>query len=139
MVPLAGLFLRFVAMSAAAKPATGLLDRAAELAAIAAAVRSASAGAGSALLVEGEAGIGKTSLLAQACEQAAGAGMTVRSARGLLSSMAGTRGVWSGSCLSPKRSAAGLPADAAALATAALGRAGPWARKTRSRWCMGCG
>jgi predicted ATPase len=33
---------------------------------IAAAVRSASAGAGSALLVEGEAGIGKTSLLAQA-------------------------------------------------------------------------
>jgi predicted ATPase len=47
-------------------PATGLLDRAAELAAIAAAVRSASAGAGSALLVEGEAGIGKTSLLAQA-------------------------------------------------------------------------
>src|SRR5271165_669343 len=58
-----------------------LLDRAAELAAIAAAIESACLGAGSALLVEGVAGIGKTRLLTHACEQAARAGMTVLAAR----------------------------------------------------------
>ena len=58
-----------------------LLDRAAELAAIAAAIESACSGAGSALLVEGVAGIGKTRLLTHACEQAARAGMTVLAAR----------------------------------------------------------
>ena len=47
-------------------PAALLLDRAEELAAITGAVDSAVAGAGSALLVEGAAGIGKTSLLARA-------------------------------------------------------------------------
>ena len=65
-------------MEAGGTPAGPLLDRAAELAAITAAVDSAVSGAGSALLVEGAAGIGKTSLLAQACAQAAAAGMTVR-------------------------------------------------------------
>ena len=58
-----------------------LLDRTAELAAIAAAIESACSGAGSALLVEGVAGIGKTRLLTHACEQAARAGMTVLAAR----------------------------------------------------------
>ena len=58
-----------------------LLDRAAELAAIVAAIDLACAGSGSALLVEGVAGIGKTRLLTQACEQAAQAGMTVLTAR----------------------------------------------------------
>lgn len=73
--------LRFVSMSVGAGTAGGLLDRGAELRAIAAAVESAVSGSGSALLVEGVAGIGKTSLLAHACGQAASAGMTVRTAR----------------------------------------------------------
>lgn len=58
-----------------------LLERAAELAAITAAIGSACAGTGSVLLVEGAAGIGKTRLLAVVCEQAAAAGMTVLTAR----------------------------------------------------------
>jgi hypothetical protein len=57
-----------------------MLERAAELGVITEAVSSA-AGSGSVLLVEGEAGIGKTSLLGYACEQAARAGITVRAAR----------------------------------------------------------
>ena len=68
-------------MSPGREPALRLLDRAGELGAITAAVGSAVSGPGSALLVEGVAGIGKTSLLARACEQAALAGMTVRTAR----------------------------------------------------------
>ncbi len=52
-------------------PARQLLDREAELSVISAAVASACAGAGAAVLVEGAGGIGKTSLLTQACEQAA--------------------------------------------------------------------
>jgi predicted ATPase len=63
-------------------PAGLLLDRGAELGVIAAAVESACSGAGSVLLVEGAAGIGKTALLGYACERAAGAGMTVLAARG---------------------------------------------------------
>ena len=58
-----------------------LLDRGAEVAAIAAAIESACSRSGSALLVEGPAGIGKTRLLTHACEQAAQAGMTVLTAR----------------------------------------------------------
>ena len=57
------------------------MERAAELAAIAAAIDAACAGTGSVLLVEGDAGIGKSRLLAHACEQAADAGMTVLTAR----------------------------------------------------------
>ena len=70
-----------MSMGAGRPPAGRLLDRAAELGAIAAALDSACSGLGSALLVEGAAGIGKTSLLTHACEQAAGAGMTVLVAR----------------------------------------------------------
>ncbi len=62
-------------------PPGQLLDRAAELAVIAAAIESACSGSGSALLMEGVAGIGKTRLLTHACEQAARAGMTVLAAR----------------------------------------------------------
>ena len=62
-------------------PAGRLLERVTELAAIGTALESARSGAGSALLVEGPAGIGKTSLLAYARQQAAAAGMTVLTAR----------------------------------------------------------
>ncbi len=68
-------------MGPGGSPPLVLLDRAAELAAIAAAIELACSGSGSALLVEGVAGIGKTGLLAHACEQAARAGMTVLTAR----------------------------------------------------------
>lgn len=65
------------AEQAAAGP---LLERAAEVAAITAAIDAAVAGSGSVLLAEGAAGIGKTRLLAHARERAA-AGMTVLTAR----------------------------------------------------------
>jgi DNA-binding CsgD family transcriptional regulator/tetratricopeptide (TPR) repeat protein len=58
-----------------------LLDRTAELEVIAAAVTAARDGSGTALVVEGEAGIGKTRLLAHASLQAREAGMTVLAAR----------------------------------------------------------
>ena len=69
-------------MVRAEEPAAGpLLERAAEAAAITAAIDAAVAGFGSVLLVEGPAGIGKTRLLAHACDRAAAAGMTVLTAR----------------------------------------------------------
>ena len=69
-------------MVRAEEPAAGpLLERAAEAAAITAAIDAAVAGSGSVLLVEGAAGIGKTRLLAHACDRAAAAGMTVLTAR----------------------------------------------------------
>ena len=55
-------------------PAGRLLERETELGVIGAALGSARCGSGSALLVEGPAGIGKTSLLAHACAQAVPAG-----------------------------------------------------------------
>jgi DNA-binding CsgD family transcriptional regulator/tetratricopeptide (TPR) repeat protein len=58
-----------------------LLERGSEIAAIDAAVASACSGTGSVLFIEGAAGIGKTRLLARACERAAAAGMTVLVAR----------------------------------------------------------
>lgn len=54
-----------------------LLDRTAEVGAIAAALKSARSGSGAALLVEGVAGIGKTRLLTYACQRAEQAGMKV--------------------------------------------------------------
>ena len=69
-------------MVRAEEPAAGpLLERAAEVAAITAAIDAAVAGSGSVLLVEGAAGIGKTRLLAHACDRAAAARMTVLTAR----------------------------------------------------------
>ena len=61
---------------------TGLLERAAELGRIDAALGSARRGAGIALLVEGPAGIGKTALLAEAGERAQAVGMLVLRGRG---------------------------------------------------------
>lgn len=58
-----------------------LLDREAEMAQITAAIESARAGGGGSLIVEGVAGIGKTSLLSYAGQYAARAGMTVLAAR----------------------------------------------------------
>ena len=63
------------------RPAGPLLDRVLEVSTISSALESACSGSGSALLVEGAAGIGKTRLLAHACGQASRAGMTVLSAR----------------------------------------------------------
>src|ERR1700680_2260731 len=76
-----GLLSTITRMGWGQSPAGRLLDRAAELGVIAAALDSACSGSGSTLLVEGTAGIGKTSLLTHACEQAARAGMTVLAAR----------------------------------------------------------
>jgi predicted ATPase len=56
-----------MSMSSGRVPAGRLLGRATELDAIAAALQSACSGLGSALLVEGTAGIGKTRLLTHAC------------------------------------------------------------------------
>jgi predicted ATP-dependent serine protease len=69
-------------MTGPARPdADPLLERAAEVASITAALDAARAGTGVLLVVEGAAGIGKTRLLTPACEQAAAAGMTVLTAR----------------------------------------------------------
>jgi len=68
-------------MGPRASPAGRLLDREAELAAAAGAIDLACSGSGSTLLVQGAAGIGKTSLLAHVCAHAAAAGMTVLTAR----------------------------------------------------------
>ena len=59
-----------------------LLERAEELAAIDAAIADAIAGAGRFAVIEGPAGIGKSSLLAEARAGGADAGMTVLNARG---------------------------------------------------------
>jgi DNA-binding CsgD family transcriptional regulator len=60
---------------------TGLLERDRELAAVARALGGALAGAGRVLLVEGEAGAGKTALLASGATEARAAGLQVLSAR----------------------------------------------------------
>lgn len=60
----------------------GLLERDAECNALHAALAAARSGAGSMVLVEGEAGAGKTALLEHACDEAAASGMTVLRARG---------------------------------------------------------
>jgi predicted ATPase len=59
-----------------------LLERAEELAAVEAAIADVLAGLGRFGVVEGSAGIGKSSLLAEARLRAAAAGMTVLTARG---------------------------------------------------------
>ncbi|MGH2867728.1 MAG: helix-turn-helix transcriptional regulator [Solirubrobacteraceae bacterium] len=59
-----------------------LLEREAELSGLGEMVELARGGAGRAALIEGEAGIGKTALLVQACQRGAAAGMTVLTARG---------------------------------------------------------
>src|SRR3954452_19309203 len=72
-------------MSGAAVQARGalLLEREAELSAVAEALAAADAGQGSLLLVEGPAGIGKTTLLRAACTAAAERDARTATARGL--------------------------------------------------------
>ena len=59
-----------------------LLERDAELRALARLLDQAAAGSGGVALIEGEAGVGKTALLEHACDEAEGRGMTVLTARG---------------------------------------------------------
>jgi DNA-binding CsgD family transcriptional regulator len=61
----------------------GLFEREAELAAISGALNAARSGSGSLVLVEGPAGIGKSSLLAEARAMAGELGLAVLSARGI--------------------------------------------------------
>jgi DNA-binding CsgD family transcriptional regulator len=61
---------------------TGLLERESELAALDEAIRAASAAEGRLVVVEGAAGIGKTSLLREARERGAARGLRVLTARG---------------------------------------------------------
>jgi DNA-binding CsgD family transcriptional regulator/tetratricopeptide (TPR) repeat protein len=68
-------------MAMRARASGRLLDRDAETGAIIAAISAAAAGSGSALIVEGVAGIGKTALLSRARELATREGMTILSAR----------------------------------------------------------
>jgi DNA-binding CsgD family transcriptional regulator len=68
-------------METAPVPSSPLRDRERELSVISAAITAARSGSGTALIVEGPAGIGKTSLLAHAGRQAAADGMTVLAAR----------------------------------------------------------
>ena len=67
---------------AAPQAATALLERDAERERIDAALRRAKAGSGTLVLIEGSAGIGKTSLLRQALRRAEEAGLAAASARG---------------------------------------------------------
>lgn len=69
-------------MKAGRPTAAELLERESEVEQLAAAIDAALAGEGSALALEGQAGIGKTSLLADASRRACDAGMRVLSARG---------------------------------------------------------
>src|SRR4051812_25856890 len=62
-------------------PRTGLLERGRELAAINRLCRASRDGAGEALLLEGPAGIGKSSLLAAARTEGEAAGLRVLTAR----------------------------------------------------------
>lgn len=59
-----------------------LLERDAEVRALSRALDRAASGFGGVLLIEGEAGVGKTALLDNACTEAQACGMTVLSARG---------------------------------------------------------
>ncbi len=68
-------------MTADAGP-SDLLERYAELSALGSLLDNAVAGSGGAVLIEGEAGVGKTALLERACEQAVERGVTVLAGRG---------------------------------------------------------
>ncbi|MGH2909211.1 MAG: AAA family ATPase, partial [Solirubrobacteraceae bacterium] len=61
---------------------TGLLERDAEIGSLDSLLRRVQAGCGGAIVIEGEAGIGKTALLEHGGASAAAAGMTVLRARG---------------------------------------------------------
>jgi DNA-binding CsgD family transcriptional regulator len=69
-------------MDGADAVAAGLLERGDELGTLSRLLESAAAGSGGLVLVEGPAGIGKTSLLRRCAEHAAGMGMAVLQVRG---------------------------------------------------------
>ena len=110
----------------------GLLERERELDALDELIGRAQQGAGSAVLIEGDAGIGKTALLTEASARAASAGMVVLSASRRATSNASSLGGWCDSCsMDAVSRAAGRRArvrcsqGAAALAPAGAGdRAG---------------
>lgn len=108
------------------QPAGELLDRAAELSLITATLASARAGTGSALLLEGSAGIGKTSLLTHACQQAAAGGLMVLAARSAEFESGYAWGVVR-QLFEPEMRAGGLQlaGDAAQLAAPALAHPAP--------------
>ena len=89
-----------------------ILERDAELAALAAAIAAAEAGRGTLALVEGPAGIGKTTLLRAACQ---GPGARVLTARGLALEQGFAYGIVR-QLLDPVRGEDGLMDGAAALA-----------------------
>jgi len=90
-----------------------MLQREAELAALSAAAAAAAAGHGRLVLVEGPAGIGKTTLLRVACGQ--GGGLRVLTARGLALERGFPYGI-ARQLLDPVRGEAGLLDGAAGLA-----------------------
>src|SRR5689334_10896849 len=92
-----------------------ILERDAELAALAAAVAAAEAGHGTLALVEGPAGIGKTTLLRAACRGQAPGGARVLTARGLALEQGFPYGIVR-QLLDPVRGEDGLMDGAAALA-----------------------
>src|SRR6266702_1652562 len=98
-----------------------ILERDAELAALAAAVAAAEAGHGSLVLVEGPAGIGKTTLLRAACREP---GARVLTARGLALEQGFGYGIVR-QLLDPVRGEAGLMDGAAGLAARVFAWAEP--------------
>ncbi|MGN6866876.1 MAG: ATP-binding protein [Solirubrobacteraceae bacterium] len=107
----------------------GLLERAGELEQLAVLVEQARAGHGSVALIEGPAGIGKTSLLAAAREQREAGGLRVLTARaGLLERDLPwniVRQLFASVVRAPEPDQLRWLAGAAALARPALGLAGP--------------
>ena len=63
---------------------SGLLEREAVIASASELVDRVASGSAGALFIVGEAGLGKTSVIGQSCEQAVSAGLTVGIARGHL-------------------------------------------------------
>jgi DNA-binding CsgD family transcriptional regulator len=114
-----------LSMVSGGAPTEPLLDRATELSAIEAALKSAMSGSGSTLLVEGVAGIGKTRLLTHACQQAVQAGMTVLSARAAEFEGGYAWGVVRQLFEPVLQDHGQRPGDAAALAAPALGHGTP--------------
>jgi DNA-binding NarL/FixJ family response regulator len=102
-----------------------LLERGRELATLQRLVHSASEGAGAAVLITGEAGIGKTALVAAGSAAAAAAGVSVLSARAgeLESEFAWgvVRQLFAGAVSDTPEDPSGLFAGAAAMARPALG------------------